>query len=45
MSARIFFEPRDIWVGVFLDRRHAGLHVYICLVPMLPVLLVFGGAK
>ena len=27
------FEPRDLWVGVFWDRRPDGLHVYVCLVP------------
>lgn len=26
-------EPRDLWVGVFWDRRTDGLHVYVCLVP------------
>ena len=27
------FEPRDIWVGVFWDRRDDGVWLYICLVP------------
>jgi hypothetical protein len=46
---RAFFEPRDIWVGVFWDRpvsygdggqplvRH--LKIYVCLLPCLPILL------
>lgn len=29
------FEPRDLWVGVFWDRRDDGLHVYVCLFPTL----------
>jgi len=27
------FEPRDLWVGLFWDRRPDGTHYYICLVP------------
>lgn len=27
------FEPRDIWVGLFWDRRIDGLHIYVCPVP------------
>jgi hypothetical protein len=34
-SLLLRFEPRDIWVGVFWDRRSDGLHVYVCLVPCL----------
>lgn len=41
MKARIFFEPRDIWVGVFWDRRDDGLRLYICIVPCVPILLTF----
>lgn len=29
------FEPRDLWVGVFWDRRPDGLHIYLCAVPTL----------
>lgn len=31
--AKLRFEPRDLWVGLFWDRRPDGLHVYVCLVP------------
>jgi hypothetical protein len=41
MSARILFEPRDIWVGVYWDRRPEELRVYICILLMLPILLTF----
>lgn len=33
--AKFRFEPRDLWVGLFWDRRPDGLHVYVCLVPCL----------
>ena len=44
--ARLFFEPKDIWVGVYVhgeyweasDRRW---RVYICLFPCLPLMLDF----
>ena len=32
-------EPRDLWWGVFWDRRADGLHVYICPVPVLVLYL------
>ncbi len=41
MNARILFEPRDLWIGVFWDRRPAELRVYVCLIPTLPLLLTF----
>jgi hypothetical protein len=33
----IKFEPRDVWVGWFWDRREDGLHHYVCLVPMVVI--------
>jgi hypothetical protein len=27
------FEPRDLWIGVFWDRRADGLHIYACVLP------------
>lgn len=35
------FEPRDLWVGVFWDRRKDGLHVYVCLLPTIVLHLVW----
>ena len=57
MQVRLEFQPRDLWVGVFLrvDKLFAvdvttgldmlvrkTLHVYICLVPMLPIHVLVG---
>jgi hypothetical protein len=39
MSVKIFFEPRDMWIGLFWDRRPDGLRFYVCLVPCLPILI------
>ncbi len=41
MKIRIYFEPRDIWLGVFWDRRPE-LNVWVCLLPMLPIHVRFG---
>ena len=29
------FEPRDVWIGWFWDRRADGTHHYVCVVPMI----------
>lgn len=33
----IKFEPRDVWIGWYWDRRDDGTHHYVCIVPMLVV--------
>lgn len=33
----IKFEPRDVWVGWFWDRRTDGTHHYVCVVPMVVI--------
>ncbi len=38
-QAEWLFEPRDLWVGAYWKRYPAGLQVYICLLPALPVSL------
>lgn len=40
-SISIRFDPRDIWLGVFWDRRPGELRMYVCIVPLFPVLFVF----
>lgn len=34
-----YFEPRDLWVGVFWDRKNTYLFIYICIVPCFPIRL------
>ena len=48
INARFKFEPRDIWIGVYWYWSHrlylgegSGPTIYICLVPMLPIILDF----
>jgi hypothetical protein len=33
----IKFEPRDVWIGWFWDRRSDGTHHYVCLIPMIVI--------
>jgi hypothetical protein len=33
----IRFEPRDVWIGWFWDRRDDGTHRYVCIVPMVVI--------
>lgn len=40
MNATITFEPRDLWLGVFLDTPHR--RMWICLLPCFPIKLTFG---
>ena len=30
-------EPKDIWIGCFWERTEIALHIYVCLVPMVPL--------
>ncbi len=44
MSVRIVFEPKDLWVGIYnhgfyLDGGTGRRRVYICLIPMLPLVI------
>lgn len=47
-KAQIQFEPKDCWIGVFwrvterrdgafVARRHRYLHLYVCILPLLPL--------
>lgn len=40
-SWRIFFEPRDIWVGLYWKRYPRAIDLYVCVVPCLPLNLYF----
>lgn len=51
------FNPQDLWVGAYWERRHAAacdyhdvpgintLDVWVCLVPMLPIKFHFGAGS
>lgn len=43
---RLLFEPRDIWIGAYIKAPYwegpaLRQEVYICLVPMLPILVTW----
>ena len=37
MKLRIEFKPQDCWVGAFWQRKGNIQHLWICLLPMLPL--------
>lgn len=37
IKVRIQWEPRDLWVGFFWRKTAVALHVYICIVPLIPI--------
>lgn len=37
MHMKIYFEPRDLWVGIYWTRDGTIMRLYICLLPMLPI--------
>lgn len=42
-SVSLRFEPRDLWMGVYVKTPRGGmfLYLFICIVPTLPVTLKF----
>ena len=41
ISAKVLWEPRDLWIGVYWDRSRLGdalqsVKVFICIIPCLP---------
>lgn len=36
-KAQFQFEPRDLWVGLFWRRTELCLHLYVCLLPTVPL--------
>ena len=53
--AQLIFEPRDLWLGVYWDRPMPlemgygflmrTLHIYICVVPCLPLKITLTRVK
>lgn len=37
ISARLEFKAADCWIGVYWTRQAEILHIWICLLPMLPL--------
>lgn len=37
LKAQFQFEPRDVWVGLFWRRTEIALHLYICILPLVPL--------
>jgi hypothetical protein len=40
MRLRIKVEPRDLWIGAYVDP--AARRLYVCVVPCLPIVLDWG---
>lgn len=41
MSWRFKWEPRDLWVGIYWDTSGIWLHIYVCIIPCLPLHVTF----
>ena len=46
MTVRVKFEPRDLWVGVFVDKSwweggRRWHRLYVCLLPTLPIVIAW----
>ena len=37
LKVQFQYEPRDWWVGIFWRRTKIALHVYVCLIPLVPL--------
>lgn len=37
LKVQIQWEPRDLWIGVFWRKTDLCLHIYICLLPLVPI--------
>lgn len=37
MKWKIEFKPQDCWIGAYFKRKDAVQHVWICIVPMIPL--------
>ncbi len=34
---RLEWKPQDCWIGAYWERRGADWHLWVCLLPMLPL--------
>ncbi len=37
VKAQFQWEPRDAWIGLFWRHTDIALHLYICIVPFVPL--------
>jgi hypothetical protein len=37
LIAQFQWEPRDLWVGLFWRRTAIALHLYVCVLPCVPL--------
>jgi len=37
IELKCFFEPRDIWVGLYWKKHKRAIEFYLCLLPCLPI--------
>ncbi|KKL67821.1 hypothetical protein LCGC14_2131120 [marine sediment metagenome] len=37
LKVQIQWEPRDWWVGTFWRKTEIAVHLYVCIVPCLPL--------
>ena len=37
LSISIVWEPRDLWLGLYWDKKDSSRFFYLCLVPCLPI--------
>lgn len=41
MKIQFQFEKRDWWVGLFWRRTELAMHLFVCLVPLIPLHITF----
>ena len=36
-TIRLLFVPRDLWMGIYWERKDSKYSLYLCLLPMIPI--------
>jgi len=37
LKVQFQLEPKDLWIGLFWRRTEIALHLYICILPIVPL--------
>ncbi len=37
LKVQVEWEPRDVWIGLFWHKTVLAVHLYICLIPLMPL--------